>query len=353
MINQKLIAKKLGLSQSTVSRALRRDPQIPEATRIRVLEAADSMGYRPNPLVSSLMEQIRTGKKHEDHGSLVIVVDRKDQADWFEFPAYREHYEGFVQQARARGYSTDCIYLRAENMTAAAVDRICYHRGVDGIFFAAPNWHETGPFPLTWEHFVCGTVGYSWSQLQIDRVSTSHRHNADRCFEELNKRGYRRIGFLVDIQAEHWVDSAWLASSALHRISVPEEEAIPHFVINETRDQTKEFRAWMKRWQPTAFVCTGINEATWPDRMDLVPHTFPRVLCNRPAECEFAGMDENNRAVGATLCDLITARIVHNERGVPKHPQTVLIDGQWVETDLLPKRAEESVLRLQDKLLKK
>ena len=352
MVNQKIIAGKLGLSQSTVSRALRRDPQIPEKTRTLVLEAAESMGYRPNPMVSSLMEQIRTGKKQEYHGSLVMVVDRKNREDWFEYQAYRDQYEGFVQQAQARGYRTDCVYLRAENMNAATLDRMCYHRGVDGIFFTAPNWHETDEFPLTWEHFVCGTVAYSWSQLRIDRVSTAHRQNADRCYKELQNRGYSRIGFLVDVQAEHWVDRAWLASSALHRISVPEREAIPHFVKDETRDQTKDFRQWMARWQPTAFVCAGINEATWLDRLGLVPHSFPRVLCNRPPDCEFSGMDENNRAVGATLCDILTARIVHNERGLPEHPKTVLIAGKWIQTNLLPDQAPKSVLRLQNKLLK-
>lgn len=48
------IADKLGISQSTVSLALRSDPKIKEQTRQRVLEMADQLGYTPNQLSRSL-----------------------------------------------------------------------------------------------------------------------------------------------------------------------------------------------------------------------------------------------------------------------------------------------------------
>jgi len=56
------IAKRLGLSDSTVSRSLnhRPDPFISEATRERVLAAAAELGYRPNKLAAALV----TGKTH-------------------------------------------------------------------------------------------------------------------------------------------------------------------------------------------------------------------------------------------------------------------------------------------------
>ena len=44
----KELAKQLGLSQTTVSRALNGYPEVSEATRQRVNEAAGRLGYRPN-----------------------------------------------------------------------------------------------------------------------------------------------------------------------------------------------------------------------------------------------------------------------------------------------------------------
>ncbi len=42
------LAEHLGLSQTTVSRALNGYPEVKEETRRRVAEAASRLGYRPN-----------------------------------------------------------------------------------------------------------------------------------------------------------------------------------------------------------------------------------------------------------------------------------------------------------------
>src|SRR5690242_10492118 len=47
-MNLKELAGSLGLSQTTVSRALNGYPEVNEATRVRVAEAAARLGYRAN-----------------------------------------------------------------------------------------------------------------------------------------------------------------------------------------------------------------------------------------------------------------------------------------------------------------
>lgn len=53
-MNLKNLARTLGISETTVSRALNGYPEVSERTRQRVLEAARAAGYRPNPLARSL-----------------------------------------------------------------------------------------------------------------------------------------------------------------------------------------------------------------------------------------------------------------------------------------------------------
>ena len=53
-MNLKELSSHLGLSQTTVSRALNGYPEVNEATRRRVREAADAHGYRPNTRAKSL-----------------------------------------------------------------------------------------------------------------------------------------------------------------------------------------------------------------------------------------------------------------------------------------------------------
>jgi LacI family transcriptional regulator len=56
-ITIKDIGKALGLSTSTVSRALRGSYEISEETKKQVLEYAEKMNYRPNPIALSLKER--------------------------------------------------------------------------------------------------------------------------------------------------------------------------------------------------------------------------------------------------------------------------------------------------------
>ena len=53
------IAKALGLSTSTVSRALNGSYEIGTETKKLVLEYAEKINYRPNPIALSLKEQKR------------------------------------------------------------------------------------------------------------------------------------------------------------------------------------------------------------------------------------------------------------------------------------------------------
>jgi LacI family transcriptional regulator len=59
-VNMKGIARELGVSVVTVSKALRDHPDISKATRERVLLKAKELGYRPNLTARSLVTDDRT-----------------------------------------------------------------------------------------------------------------------------------------------------------------------------------------------------------------------------------------------------------------------------------------------------
>ena len=60
MVTQQQIARKLGVSRQLVAFALAGYPQVAQASRQRILTAAQEMGYRPNPHARALRRQ-RTG----------------------------------------------------------------------------------------------------------------------------------------------------------------------------------------------------------------------------------------------------------------------------------------------------
>ena len=65
------IAKKLGISATTVSRALNNNPVISEKTRELIKQTAEEMGYRPNTLAANFRN-----RSTQTIGVIVPLINR-------------------------------------------------------------------------------------------------------------------------------------------------------------------------------------------------------------------------------------------------------------------------------------
>ena len=86
------VARRSGVSKSTVSNVIRDAANVSDETRRRVLEAVDELGYRPNALARQLVQQ-RTSTIG------VVVGDLTN-------PIYSELVKLLERHALARGYTT-------------------------------------------------------------------------------------------------------------------------------------------------------------------------------------------------------------------------------------------------------
>ncbi|MGE9291985.1 MAG: LacI family DNA-binding transcriptional regulator, partial [Puniceicoccales bacterium] len=111
MPNQRAIAQDLGITQSTVSRALQGSTRIPEATRKLILDKAKELNYRPDPSVAALMERIRSGKRTTTQGTLAVFVQYQSEDEWQMHPIHSEHMKGYRSSSQKRGYNLEYIYL--------------------------------------------------------------------------------------------------------------------------------------------------------------------------------------------------------------------------------------------------
>ena len=87
----KEIAKALNLSISSVSRALRDSYEIGEETKKKVIEYAQSVNYRPNPIALGLKEK-------RSHSICVIVPEIANNF-------FSEVINGIDRAASAKGYN--------------------------------------------------------------------------------------------------------------------------------------------------------------------------------------------------------------------------------------------------------
>ena len=118
-ITIKDIAKRLGVSYSSVSRALNGKDGVSEETRKQIIETADQMGYRPNELARGLVNRVSNTVG-------VIIPDINN-------PYYGEIVSGITEAAREHGYNVFlCVSDYNETIEAEYFDTLCKQR-VDGI----------------------------------------------------------------------------------------------------------------------------------------------------------------------------------------------------------------------------
>lgn len=334
-----MIARELGLTQAAVSLALRNSPRIPAETRSRVRETAARLGYQPNAYVSSLMTHIRSGRPVADKGCIAILMDSKsfDDVPKPALDTYRRQYQGMVRRAELLGFQTECFYLRAPNMSPRKIDRILAARGIAGLVLAAPC-RMSEPLKIEWSRYACATVAYTWQGIEIDRVCTHHRNQVDVAFQELLRRGYKRIGVCLPPMPLHDNDAAWMDRYLHWQYLLKEHQPVPLFIGRPGDVPASQFGDWLDKWKIDVVLGLIGHEMEWLNELGLrAPEDIGLACLNRPRQSSFAGVEENHEIIGETTVTLVANQVLHNEHGLPAHPKLILIKGLWREGGTLRK----------------
>ncbi len=190
-MNLKELALKLGLSPTTVSRALNGYPEVNEATRERVMAAAKRHNYRPNTRAISLA----TGRAMAI-GHVIPITSKHEIVN----PVFADFIAGAGETYSRNGYDMILSIVPDDDE-----DRI-YHdlraRGtVDGIIVHGPRMNdprlplltEIG-FPFVVHGRATGTsTPYSW-------LDVNNRRSFQRATEFLLDLGHRRIALINGLE---------------------------------------------------------------------------------------------------------------------------------------------------------
>ena len=183
-VTLKTIADILGIKPATVSKALRDESDVSEATKERVKKTAARMGYRPNLIARSLRQQ-RTFAI----GAIVPEITTS-----FHSLVIR----GFYQKARERGYE---VFLMISDENAANERRSLEYLAsfpVDGIAISLSQETTDVTFLKRLHDQGMPIVFYdrAWEGLNLSSVTIDDRKAAFEMVEYLIQTGRRRIAYL-------------------------------------------------------------------------------------------------------------------------------------------------------------
>ncbi len=134
-MNLKELSAQLGLSQTTVSRAINGYPEVSEDTRARVRAAAELHGYRP----SAAARRLATGQS----GTLGIIfpAERNNLADLI----FTEFLGGCVERAGDLGYDITLAMARGNISEEAVYRRTVRNARVDALIISSPLIEDPRP----------------------------------------------------------------------------------------------------------------------------------------------------------------------------------------------------------------
>jgi len=190
-MNLKQLAETLGLSQTTVSRALNGYPEVSEATRRRVEAAARHHDYRPNTRARGLA----TGRSHMI-GHVIPISTRHEMMN----PVFSDFIAGAGEAYARAGYDMT-LSLVPDDAEAKTYRSLAERKTVDGIVIHGPRRDEhriTLLRDLGLPFVVHGRASaeasdYSW-------VDVNNRRAFARATDLLLDLGHRRIALLNGLE---------------------------------------------------------------------------------------------------------------------------------------------------------
>ena len=187
------LAAEAGVSVTTMSFALRGSTEVSVATRERLQKLAKARGYRSNPLVTTLLSQVRRRKLRGDDAVIGYINTWWPRSVWESCNTKSGQFRGAARRASELGFRLENFWLREPGMTPARLVQILKARGIRGVLIG-PLQDQTEVIELPWDDFTVATVGYSLHQPEIPRACPGHFRGMHRTMLELIGRGYRRIG---------------------------------------------------------------------------------------------------------------------------------------------------------------
>ncbi|HEY3757200.1 MAG TPA: LacI family DNA-binding transcriptional regulator [Opitutaceae bacterium] len=328
------IARRAGVSHTTVSLSLRNHGSIPEDTRRRVRTLAEDMGYRSNVLVSALMTQVRMRHQRIAPEVIGFLTGGNTPDDWKRHSSSVGFHEGARRRAHQLGMRLEPYWLGPEGAAAGETGRVLHARSIRGQLIApypVPSYeHE-----LDWSKFICVALGYAYKTLSLHRATHHHFRGSFVAVQNLLRLNYRRVGLMLDQLENSRVEYSWLGGYMAACRTFRCAEVRP-FLIDESSKQ-RDVRGWLKRERPDAVIGFGgrpitlLRGAGARIPRDVAFASLDVHQADLDALDGVAGIDQNLPLIGATAIDLLAGQLYHNEHGLPQYTVISMVEGFWVD----------------------
>lgn len=336
------VAKALGVSPSTVSRALNNSSEINENTRQEIIRVANELDYRPNLLAQSL-------HRGETHTMGVVIPD-------IQRPFFAGVVAGIQQVASEAGYrvmicqsneshSTEVLNVQA--LMASRVDGLLISHSKETNSFEHIKLHLRKGVPIVHFDRVC-------DELETAKVIQEDFDGSFALVEHLIQRGCRRIAACAG-PADLLISQKRLNGykAALQKYGLPIEQELIFHSNFKKEDSLNALLAWLDLPQKP----DGIFSVHYGNAIEMMV-TLKQKGIKIPNEIALAAFGDDLLAslfepsltvfnqfpyiVGQEAATILIDNIIHKETFVPF---TKVVKGELIIRDSSSKDIIEKQIR--------
>ena len=316
------VAKKVDVSVAVASRVLGNYGYVSEETRVKVLKAAQEIGYQPDILARGL----RTKKTY----SIGVIIS--DVTTFF----FTSVVRGIEDVASQNGYNVTLCNSDEDSQKEREYLEELYKRKVDGIIVSA-----TGKNTAYLKRLIRGgtpvvLVDRRLKEIDTIQVVVDNEWGAYEAIEHLIKLGYRRIGVingLSGIMTSEERFSGYL--KALRESGLPVDEELIKYGDFRMEKGKEAMLKFLKMGRPpqAIFVTNEVmttgallalreNGVSIPKEMAIVGFDDPvwAPLIQPP----LTAVRQPSYSIGTIASQALLQKIGNRSRGKPNHEEIVL-----------------------------
>jgi LacI family transcriptional regulator len=328
------IARKLGLSATAVSLALKDSPRVSKEVRLKVQKAAKDTGYVPNARLAELMDEVRRSSSPSYKATLAAISLYPEEEPWNNRPYLKSVMQSAIDVAKSHGYRLEYFWLKKPGMSPARLRNILETRGIQGILCLG-SLNPTEEFPIELKQFAVVTFAASIPS-RLHRVISHFEADASLLFEQLRARGYKRPGLSILIHGDKRTNYTYSASylSAQERIFAP--SYLP--ILRADEWNLEQFENWFKTHRPDVIVMHQSsdyisNVEAWlrSQRLNVPRDIGIALLDKNPDKLHYSGISQDHARMGTTAIEMLIGRVLLHDLSSPKYPKFELVLGDWNE----------------------
>ncbi len=331
-VSLEAVAREAGVHKTTVSRVFRNNPSIPETTRNHVLEVAARLGYKPNPLVSALMQRVRSTRHARNLPATALAYLAQTNPRRGN-PTERAAYEGLRDRAASLGYSVDLFHLGSRPDIRRCLGRILQTRAIQGVvlgFFVEPHFD----FDIDWSRFSVAAIGRGLDKPPVHRALNDQVQHLALAVAQCAARGYGRIALAIETGDEERVAYRYTAGIAIQAAARPELAFLR--LPDQAYQVPQVFNSWIRKHKPEVLITATSEHSGWLEEAGLGPEEIGLLHLNAEvAAPRISGILQDFRRLGETAVDIVDSQLRWNQRGIPPYRKDVTVPGTWREGSTL------------------